>query len=194
MSEEKKKFPLNLTLGASNHSTGEREENDFYATEPKAVELLLELENFNKKVLEPSCGQGHISKVLVKHGYDVTSRDLIDRGYGEVADFLQTNEKWDGDIITNPPFKCAQEFIEKALSLIPDGNKVAFFLKLQFLEGQGRKDMFLENPPKVVYVSSSRLNCAKNGDFERYHSSSIAYAWFVWEKGYKGEPVIRWFN
>lgn len=194
MSEGKKKCPLNLTLGASNHSTDEREENDFYATEPKAVELLLELETFNKKVLEPSCGQGHISEVLVKHGYDVTSRDLIDRGYGEVADFLQTNEKWDGDIITNPPFKCAQEFIEKALSLIPDGNKVAFFLKLQFLEGQGRKDMFLENPPKVVYVSSSRLNCAKNGDFERYHSSSIAYAWFVWEKGYKGEPVIRWFN
>jgi len=23
---------------------------------------------------------------------------------------------------------------------------------------------------------------------------AIAYAWFVWEKGYKGDTVLKWFN
>lgn len=66
------------------------------------------------------------------------------------------------------------------------------FLKLQFLEGKNRKKFFKENPPKVVYVSSSRLECGINGKFSG--TSAVAYAWFVWEKGFKGEPVIRWFN
>ncbi len=85
--------------------------------------------------------------------------------------------------------------MEKSLSIIPIGKKVAMFLKLQFLEGKKRKKMFLANPPKVVYVSSSRLNCAKNGDFETYkQNSAIAYAWFVWEKGFKGDTIIKWIN
>lgn len=49
----------------------------------------------------------------------------------------------------------------------------------------------MKNPPKIVYVSSSRLNCAKNGDFESYPSSAVAYAWFVWVKGFKGDPIIK---
>ncbi|MGL5466055.1 MAG: hypothetical protein ACRDBE_04300 [Leuconostoc lactis] len=80
------------TLAASNHSAGEREVNDYYATEPKAVDLLLEKETFNKHILEPSCGEGHISNVLVAHDYDVQSYDLIDRGYGGVQDFFNIQE------------------------------------------------------------------------------------------------------
>lgn len=68
------------------------------------------------------------------------------------------------------------------------------FLKLQFLEGKQRKELFKKYPPKVVYVSSSRLICAKNGDFSEYKSSAVAYAWFVWEKGFKGDPIIKWIN
>jgi hypothetical protein len=68
------------------------------------------------------------------------------------------------------------------------------FLKLQFLEGKSRKAFFMEHPPKTVYVSSSRLICAMNGDFSTISSSAVAYAWFVWQKGFSGEPVIRWIN
>lgn len=195
MSKEEKKFVPNVfrILGSSTHSEGEREENDFYATDPKAVELLLELETFNQNILEGSCGQGHISEVLKKHGYNVYSSDLIDRGYGEVKNFFDYKE-FDGDIITNPPYKMAQQFVEHALSIIPNGNKIAMFLKITFLEGKSRKKMFLTNPPKYVYVSSSRLSCAKNGDFEQITSSAVAYGWFVWEKGFKGDTIIRWFN
>lgn len=183
------------TLGASNHCQHERQRDDYYATEPKATEWLLRLETFNGPILEPSCGEGHISEVLIKGGYQVVSRDLIDRGYGEVADFLSIdNTEWNGDIITNPPYKYAQEFVEKALRIIPDGCKVAMFLKVQYLEGKRRRKMFDTMPPKRIWVSSSRLKCAINGDFNNMTSSAAAYAWFIWEKGFRGDTIVKWFN
>ena len=182
-------------LGANNLSDVEREKHDYYATDPKAMELLLELETFNHNVLEPSCGEGHLSKVLEEHGYNVTSRDLIDRGFGEPhRNFLTETELFDGDIITNPPYKYAQEFVEKSLSLIPEGNRVAMFLKIQFLESKSRRVFFDENPPEVIYVSSSRIKCAMNGDFEQFKESAVCYCWFIWRKGFHGNPIIKWFN
>ena len=67
-------------------------------------------------------------------------------------------------------------------------------MELTFLEGKARKKLFASAPPKRIYVSSSRLKCAKNGKFEETGSSAAAYAWFVWEKGYKGDPTIKWIN
>lgn len=183
--------------GASNHSrTGERDINDYYATEPKATEVLLGVEKFNQNIWECCCGEMHISDVLEKYGYTVYKTDIVERlrNVDDIIDFLEYDGNWNGDIITNPPFKNAVDFVQKALDIIPTGNKVAMFLKLTFLEGQARKQFFQENPPKIVYVSSSRLNCAKRGDFETYKSSAIAYAWYLWEKGYKGETIIKWIN
>lgn len=183
------------TIGASNHCDHVRAEDDYYATEPAATDWLTKIEKFAGPILEPSCGEGHISKELEKAGYEVISRDIRDRGYGEVADFLSPkNTRWDGDIVTNPPYAFAQEFVEKALSIIPEGRKVAMFLKLTFLEGKRRSELFRNNPPKRVWVSHSRLKSAINGDFEHTGGSAIAYGWFVWEKGYKGSPEIHWFN
>lgn len=194
-----------VTLGASSHSNTRREGNDYYATDPKAVRLLLEVEDFSDRILEPCCGGGHLSKEMERLGKAVVSYDIVDRGYGEIKDFFTVTE-WDGDIITNPPYKMAVEFISHALQIVKEGSKVAFFLKLQFLEGKRRKSFFLENPPRRVWVSSGRLICAKNGMFapevdgkrvskEGYISSSaVAYAWFVWVKGFKGHPEIHWFN
>ena len=89
-----------------------------------------------------------MSEVLKAAGYEVVSRDLVDRGYGEVADFLAIdNLAWDGDIVTNPPYKFAQQFVEKALNIIPKGKKVAMFLKLTFLEGKARRALFRSSPP-----------------------------------------------
>ena len=136
------------TIGASNHCDEERADMDYYATEPAATEWLCRLETFGRWILEPSCGEGHMSEVLKAHGYEVVSRDLADRGYGEVADFLSAdNRYWPGDIVTNPPYAFAQEFVEKALSIIDDGCKVAMFLKLTFLEGKRRAALFSSAPP-----------------------------------------------
>ena len=183
------------TIGASNHCDHDRQAEDYYATEPLATDWLCKLEEFKSPILEPSCGEGHISKRLAAHGYDVVSRDLVDRGFGEVADFLCADiENWEGDIVTNPPYSFAYEFVERALSMVQTGRKVAMFLKLTFLEGKRRASLFRDNPPRRVWVSSSRLKCAMNGDFDSVGGSATAYAWFVWEKGYKGHPEIHWFN
>lgn len=120
------KHSVFVTLGKSIHS--KRASKDYYATHPKAVEELLKVEKFNKNIWECACGEGHISKVLIEHGYNVWSTDLVDRGYGEIKDSLFFNEsKWHGDIITNPPFKFALDFVRKSLGVIPEGNKAAFF-------------------------------------------------------------------
>ena len=137
------------TIGASNHTEHDRQREDYYATEPAATEWLTRLEHFDGPILEPSCGEGHISRALIAAGYEVESRDLIDRGYGTGGcDFLAIdNLAWDGDIVTNPPYKYAQEFVEKALAIIPTGRKVAMFLKLTFCEGKARKALFQNCPP-----------------------------------------------
>lgn len=187
---------VHAVLGARNYALEEREEHDFYATEPKALELLLQREQFNKNVWECACGKGHLSEVLKKHGYNVKSTDLYDRGYGESGvDFLKQTKKFDGDIITNPPFRYALEFIKKALDLVDEGHRIAFFLKIQYLEGKERRKLFDNAPPRKIVVSSSRLRCAMNGDFQKYaKSNAMAYAWFIWEKGYDGKPEVEWFN
>lgn len=160
------------------------------------MELLLELETFSPNIWECACGEGHLAKVLTAKGYNVIASDLIERGYGfGGVDFLKSTEPFDGDIITNPPYKFAQDFVEHALEVVTGNHKVAMFLKVQFLEGKARRKLFEKHPPRRIYVSSSRLKCAMNGDFERYEKhSAVAYAWFVWEKGYKGNTIVRWFN
>ena len=183
----------NASVRNCNTRRTDAEQNDYYATEPKAVELLLEQETFSHEVWEPACGEGHISEVLKVAGYDVLSTDLIDRGYGYGGvDFLKENTIYDCDIITNPPYKYAKEFVEKALELVSPGHKVAMFLKLTFLEGKGRRDLFRYTPPHTVYVSSSRLQCGKNGDFSG--TNMVAYAWFLWVKGLQGPTNIKWIN
>lgn len=184
------------TLGARNYALNERQEDDYYATEPKALELLLEHERFSDNIWECACGGGHLAEVLRNHGYNCLATDLKAHGYGEVGvDFLKAHEPFDGDIITNPPYKYDLEFVEKALDLVAEGHKVAMFLKLQFLEGKTRRKFFDKHPPKVIYVSSGRLRCAMNGDFDKYaKSSAVTYAWFIWEKGCDTPPIIKWFN
>ena len=180
-------------LGASNHSKVERESNDYYATDPDALEYLLKYESFCNNVWEPAVGGGHLSNVLIDHGYNVRMSDIVDHGIGASnVDFLDVSDIFYGDIITNPPYKYAQEFVEKAISIITFGYKVAMFLKLTFLEGQKRRKLFDKYPPKVVYVFSKRMSCAKNGEFKDPKQSAVAYAWFVWQKGFIGEPVIKW--
>ena len=184
-------------LGARNYAKNDREANDYYATEPKAVELLLEHEQFSPYIWEPACGEGHMSKVLESHGFNVLSTDLIDRKYGTGGvDFLKkTGTEIPRDIITNPPYKYAKEFVEHALNISADGTKIAMFLKIQFLEGKARRQLFDKYPPQTVYVSSRRLRCAMNGDFEKYaKSNAICYAWFVWHKGHFGPTHLKWIN
>ena len=173
----------------------ERVENDYYATPPESTIALLEREKFSGDILEPCCGQGHISEVLKDRGYEVISNDLVDRGYGEFnEDFLTSDNLRADNVVTNPPFKYAKEFIEKSLEITT--GKVAMFCKVQLLEGVARREMFENTPLKTVYVFTKRQNPLRNGspvdENGKKWASTMCFAWFVWEHGYEGKPSIEW--
>lgn len=183
------------TLGASNHSDGERAHRDLYCTHPSAVEALLKVETFSRDIWEPAAGLLHISKTLEEHGHRVRSSDIEARCEGvEEKDFLFMDcEQWWGDIITNPPYSTAGEFVLKSLQSVEHGSKVAMLLRLLFLEGQQRRREIFENaPPHTVYVFSRRTVCAKNGDFSAHAAAAQCFAWFVWIKGWKGDTTVKW--
>ena len=199
MADKKNIHNVYVGLGASNHTENERSENDFYATPPLAIKQLLDIEDFDNNVWEPACGMNHIVNELRNRAYNVKCSDIvkmIDDPYIEIIDFLNFKGTWEGDIITNPPFKYANEFVEKALEVVKEGARVAMFLKLQFLEGSKRIKIYKENPPKIIYVASRRYGCSKTGEFNEDGNigSAICYCWYIWEKGFKGDPIIKWIN
>lgn len=187
-------------IGCSNHTEKPRAERDFYATDPKAIDILIEeckdIE-LHDDIWEPACGLGHLSERLKQHGRHVISTDIVNRGYSgqhREVDFLNCEDRltW-ADIVTNPPYSHAIEFVKAALEKVSTGYYVCMFLKIQFLEGKKRKSFLKENPPKYVYVLASRISCAENGDFESIKNSGggcLCYAWFVWEKGSKDRTIV----
>lgn len=182
------------TLGASNHSARERQNQDLYCTHPDAVHALMKLEQFSPRIWEPCDGLGHISDTLKQYGYIARRSDLFTRGRDiEQLDFLNQDELWEGDIITNPPYSCATAFVRKAIETVADGHKVAMWLRILYLESLERNRLFSSLPPEVIYISSKRIPCAMNGDFKHFSQSAQGYMWVIWRKGYKGKTVIKWF-
>lgn len=165
---------------------------DYYQTPTWAIKRLLEIEKFEGTVLEPCAGAGAISKVLEEKGFEVTSSDIREdeNVYGiKGIDMFNLDKKID-NIITNPPYFCAKEIIEKSLELT--AKKVAMILKLSFLESMDRYDFFKNSPLKNVYVFCKRVQMYPEGTVKPKNSGTIAYAWYVWEHGYEGKPQIQW--
>lgn len=176
-------------------SNYQREKQDFYGTDPKAIYDLLNKEKFDNNIWECACGDGNLAKPLKEKGYNVYCTDIIERNYklDDTFDFLECNKSFDGDIITNPPFKYAMEFILKALELT--NRKVAMFGKIQLLESAKRYEQLFSKCDnlKTVYVYSRRINCYRNNNFNMKGKSSTAcYCWFVFDKEYKGKSMIDW--
>lgn len=189
------------TLGASNHTEKDRQNEDYYATDKVAIDGLNSVWEIPQNIWECACGEGDLSKRLEELGHMVYSTDLVDRGYGNGnIDFLKTTELSQDCtcILTNPPYNKALEFVNHSLELLPQGGYCVMFLKTTFLESKKRYNkLFSINPPKYVFQFVSRVLCAKNGDFETMIAgggSAVSYAWFVFQKGYKGDTIIRWIN
>ena len=187
-----------LAGGNNPDNKRERPEHDFYATPSCSITSILKKVILTGTILEPACGDGTISKILRVHYPHsiIVSTDLIYRGYGVGdVDFLTHDfgQKYD-NIITNPPFKYAKEFIEKGLEWSTD--KVVMFAKIQLLEGKSRFKMFEKSPLKYVYVHSERQSPWMNGnplnEKGKKWNSAMCFAWFVFQHKYKGEPIIRW--
>ena len=132
---------------------------------------------------EPACGHGHISRTLGDYFSLVAASDVYPYGHGSVLDFLTCqkgdvpNYDW---IITNPPFKHAEEFIHKSLDLANYG--VAMLTRTVFIEGVRRhKNLFGKTPPTIIAPFAERVPMLK-GRLVKKASSATSYSWLVWVK------------
>jgi hypothetical protein len=169
-----------------------REERDWYITPPEATEALLSVYRPTEAIWEPACGDGAISKVLIAHGHTVHSTDLIDRGYGQGGvDFLQCESAPFGfhTIVTNPPFKHAEEFVRRGLQLC---TRVIIFQRLMFLESRRRYPLFIDLPFQKCIVHSNRVPVWRGGEPPGKGGKMTPYAWFIWDKNYIGSPQLDW--
>lgn len=182
-------------------NSNKRNKNDYYQTPYSMTKQLLEVENFEGKILEPSCGAGAIVKVLRDHKKSVDYCDLnndfsLTGIFKNFKDFINDDFDRYDNIITNPPFSLAKEFILKAKQIA--NNKIAMLLPLNYLHGVARYNEIYKDrkfPLKTVYVFC-RYGLLEDTIREdgTYKAGMIVYAWYIWDKSYKGEPVIRWLN
>jgi hypothetical protein len=185
---------LNHAANCGRHAAVERG-FDCYQTPPAAVRALLAVETFSKVIWEPACGPGSIVKVLRAAGHQVYASDLVDYGCpGAIGgiDFLTSNipENSVATIITNPPYRLANDFVAHALTLhVP---KVVMLLRLAFLEGQRRSYLLDGGSLARVYVFRDRLPMMhREGWRGPRASSSIAFAWYVFERGHCGPTHLH---
>lgn len=187
---------LNTGSGTVKSSLAVRKD-DFYASPPQAVHALLKAEIIPMTVWEPACGDGAIVSILRATGRACVATDLVDRGCPDSAsgvDFLMERSAPDGVpcIVTNPPFKLANEFSAHAKELAPH---VCLLLRLAFLEGL-RWERGLARHLARVHVFAPRLPFMHRHDFTgaRNSNSGMPFAWFVWDHAHDGPPTLNWIN
>ena len=135
---------------------------------------------------------GNLSKELIRLGYEVTSSDKYDRGYGYVGvDFFECNDVFQGNTITNPPYSFINDWIEHSLKIT--SNKVYIFGRIQTIETIGRYNrIFKNNPPLYICPFVKRIKCYPNGDMTD-KGSAVCYAWFIWDNTIDNEDtLVKW--
>lgn len=164
---------------------------DYFPTPAWATHALIDNEKFVGDIWESACGDGAMSKVLETTGCKVRSSDLFDRGYGDVGhDFVKSSRVAD-NIVTNPPYNCAEGFVASGVKNARQ--KFALLLRLAFLEGSNRANtIFSKCPPSRVWVFSERITFYPAGAVQA-GSGTTAYAWFVWDKSTSGTE-LKWFK
>jgi hypothetical protein len=171
---------------------------DDFPTPPWATRGLIEHVLDDKRALktmtclEPACGAGHMAKPLKEYFAEVRCADAYDYGYGEIRDFLtypyETNAvDW---MITNPPFRLAEEFVIRALRVARVG--VAILARTVFLESSGRYNrIFRDTPPTKFAQFVERVPMVK-GRLDGKATTATGYAWLIWEKQASDAPRLMW--
>jgi hypothetical protein len=189
-------YNLNGNFKPTTKRSADLDGPDFFPTPAWATFALIDNEKFDGDIWECACGDGSMSQVLEKTGLPVRSTDLYERGYGEAGhDFLRTDLTAE-NIVTNPPYNCAEGFLANGLRLA--NRKFALLLRLAFLEGANRANtIFAKTPPSRVWVFSERITFYMKGA-EQAGSGTTAYAWFVWDKKcaphYRAKMVQTWLQ
>ena len=171
---------------------------DDFPTPPWATRALIEHVLDDKsslkklRCLEPACGAGHMAKVLTEYFREVRCADAYNYGYAPVCDFLTSSYKeneydW---VITNPPFRLAEEFVLRAINVARVG--VAILARTVFLESVGRyKSIYSTCPPSRFAQFVERVPMVK-GRLDIKATTATGYAWFVWGKRGALCPRLMW--
>lgn len=184
-----------LATGNHRHALADRG-NDLYETPAVAIQALMRAEKLPRRIWEPAAGRGAIVRPLQAAGHDVLGTDLVDygAGYAGGVDFLipgiaESYFSGQEAIVTNPPFKNAPEFVERALTFVP---YVAMLLRLAFLESEARRFILDEAPLARVRVFRKRLPMMHRDGWEGKHSNSgMAFAWFIWKRDHIGPTELH---
>ena len=171
-------------------SPNERVKHDFYVEPVWCVRGLFSVEPFDGAIYDPACGTGTILKVCEEWGYHCSGSDIRPVGDCQM-DFLDGNLMAE-NIVSNPPFHLAAEFIQYAYQSTM--RKVAFLLPLSFLESARRKKLFTDCPLSRVIVSRSRISMPPAHVKTKWKGGVRAFAWYVWDHDYEGEPRLAWFD
>jgi hypothetical protein len=168
--------------------------NDLYETPPEATAALIEAEYLPDRIWEPACGPGSIVRTLREAGHTVTASDLIDYGCeGQTAgaDFLKITRAPAGleTIVTNPPYKIANQFVAHALHLCP---RVILLLRLNFIAGTKRTPILDGGLLARIHVFRNRLPMMHRDGWTGARSTSqTEFAWFVFDRMHFGPPLIN---
>ena len=179
------------------------DDKDYYPTPEWVTRALLEwlqahtVAKPSHTCWEPAAGGMHMVNALKeyftnvwasdKHDHDKTGKmGIFDFVEGPIHDYIYPD--W---VITNPPFKPIHEFIANGNSIANVGT--AFLARIAFLEGIKRyTEIFSVSPPTDVLVFVERVNMSP-GEIDLKKSSSVCFAWYVWQKHIKREhPHIHW--
>lgn len=174
---------------------------DFYETPSWATELIVDkllndgVLNINDTITEPCSGAGAISKVLESKGFKVVSSDIqtADYVYGLKGKSVSDYKDNSCDIVfTNPPYNqmTKSDMFNDLFRITKD--KLVLLLNIYYLSSNDRYELLKNSPLKYVYVHSNRVTMFPYGQEKPSSTGTKMFAWFVWEKGYKGEPMIRW--
>jgi len=171
-----------------------RAKNDFYVEPEWAVRGLLEVQRFSGLTLDPACGSGTIPHVFEAGGLSCHGSDIVDRCGGEfhVANFLEERRTAAVDnVVTNPPFDLAADFIRIALRLAR--HKVAILQRLSFMESGGRRWIFENTPLVAIHPFASRVSMPPGGKGIKAKGGAIAFAWYVWDHSHPegAPPIVR---
>ena len=185
----------------TNSST--RKRHDYYPTAPVATFALHScIKVIPQPVWEPAAGRGWMSKELIRCGHKVVSTDLYVHRNPFVpiktgVDFFETTKspRKARAIITNPPYRKAgpERFFAHALAL--DVDFLALYCRINFLEGESRRQLFEQHPPRILMLSSRTHTDEKRLSRGEQIGGMVAHAWFVWDfaKPLK-EPKIEFVN
>lgn len=190
-------MPQNTTHAVMSQRTEHRDSLDNFPTPPWATRALMEHvigpENARgRTVLEPACGEGYMSRPLGEYFATVRSFDIHSYGYGYVDDFLDSN--WENEsvdwVITNPPFKAAEQFVARGLEVARVG--VAVLVRTVFIESVGRWDRLFRHRPCTAFAQFVERVPIVKGRVDPKATTATGYAWLVWDKQASEHSKIVW--